>query len=41
MLGAIIGGFIGGLVGGTSTAVLFEFMNESKAKEVVENLEKL
>lgn len=28
ILGALVGGFIGGLVGGTSSAVIFEYMNE-------------
>lgn len=39
ILGALIGGFLGGLVGGTSSAVICEYMNDKKTKEIINELE--
>lgn len=41
ILGAFIGGFIGGLLGGTTTAIVFEMMNEKKSRELTASLEAL
>lgn len=40
VVGAFVGGVVGGIIGGTSTLVLFEFYNEKKSQEIVDEIEK-